>query len=367
MNNKIIFLSAILFSAVMSAQVKIGGTDGTPNANAMLEVESTTKGVLLPRVALTSTAAFAPLTAHVAGMTVYNTATAGDVTPGQYYNDGTKWNRIVNSSEVPAGVVVTANNGLTKTGDNIALGGNLTASTTVTTTAANDLTIATTAAGTTGKLKVTGLAATTAVQLPTDKIIVQDAAGVLKTANVSDFAKTRNTTVYKAKIGNGNGILSLNLLQGDQNVNFSGSTNTFHNGTVSPIDSNGDFTIQESGVYSVGYYFRYGEGVQLSALDLLNGGFAGIKILRNGTEMDIKNFSGANIGLGNLVQGLGIVSGLLNLGVLNIVISSSEINTIYQFNAGDVISFRTRLGGLANLSLLSDREATLHIYKISDL
>jgi hypothetical protein len=63
----------------------------TPNADALLDVSSTTKGLLLPRVALTSTTSFAPLSAHVAGMTVYNTATAGDVVPGTYQNDGTKW------------------------------------------------------------------------------------------------------------------------------------------------------------------------------------------------------------------------------------------------------------------------------------
>src|SRR6218665_894302 len=95
MNKKIIFLSAVLFSAVMSAQVKIGGTDGTPNPNAMLDVEATNKGMLLPRLALQQTVDSAPLSAHVAGMTVYNTAAANDVVPGFYYNDGTKWQQMV--------------------------------------------------------------------------------------------------------------------------------------------------------------------------------------------------------------------------------------------------------------------------------
>lgn len=95
MNKKIILLSAILLSAVASAQVKIGGTDGTPNANAMLDVEATNKGMLLPRLALVETTDTAPLAQHVAGMTVYNTATANDVVPGFYYNDGAKWQQMV--------------------------------------------------------------------------------------------------------------------------------------------------------------------------------------------------------------------------------------------------------------------------------
>jgi hypothetical protein len=53
-----------------------------------------TLGLALPRVELTSTTSYAPLKTHVAGMTVYNTKTLGDVTPGTYYNDGTKWIRI---------------------------------------------------------------------------------------------------------------------------------------------------------------------------------------------------------------------------------------------------------------------------------
>lgn len=89
---------AILTTATSTAQTKI--KDGTisssalPGTNALLELESNNKGLLLPRIALTGTANAAPLTAHTAGMTVYNTATAGDVTPGYYYNDGTKWVRI---------------------------------------------------------------------------------------------------------------------------------------------------------------------------------------------------------------------------------------------------------------------------------
>jgi len=79
------------------AQVKVGNNPTVINANAVLDIESTNKGMLLPRVALTGTGNFAPLSAHVAGMSVYNTATAGNVTPGYYYNDGTKWVRTLSS------------------------------------------------------------------------------------------------------------------------------------------------------------------------------------------------------------------------------------------------------------------------------
>ena len=96
---KNIFLTVALTAGIMaSAQVKIGDNVTTLNANSLLELESTNKGVLFPRVALTSTTSFAPLSAHVEGMTVYNTATASDVKPGLYSNNGTQWLRLVADS-----------------------------------------------------------------------------------------------------------------------------------------------------------------------------------------------------------------------------------------------------------------------------
>jgi hypothetical protein len=88
---KIFLTLALITGMIASAQVRIGGTGTAVDANAILELQSSTKGLLFPNVALTGTTAFAPLAAHVAGMTVYNTATAGDVTPGLYTNSGTAW------------------------------------------------------------------------------------------------------------------------------------------------------------------------------------------------------------------------------------------------------------------------------------
>lgn len=62
-----------------------------PNSAAGLDVDFANKGLLIPRVALTGAANFQPLTSHIVGMIVYNTATTGDVSPGFYINDGTKW------------------------------------------------------------------------------------------------------------------------------------------------------------------------------------------------------------------------------------------------------------------------------------
>lgn len=92
LTNLVIAATIALCSQSNFAQVGIGTT--TPDADAALDITSATGGVLLPRVALTITTSPAPLSADVAGMIVYNTATAGDVTPGFYYNDGAVWVRL---------------------------------------------------------------------------------------------------------------------------------------------------------------------------------------------------------------------------------------------------------------------------------
>ncbi len=83
----------VLTGASSMAQVKIGSNPTNLNPNSVLEIESTNKGMLLPRLALTGTSSATPLNAHVAGMVVFNTATTGDVFPGFYFNDGSKWVR----------------------------------------------------------------------------------------------------------------------------------------------------------------------------------------------------------------------------------------------------------------------------------
>jgi hypothetical protein len=100
----------LIFLGILgSAQVKLGNNPGIVNANSLFELESTNKGLLLPRVALTSTTSFAPLAAHVSGMTVYNTATTGDVLPGIYSSNGIKWVAVAiqDASATAGGIINT--------------------------------------------------------------------------------------------------------------------------------------------------------------------------------------------------------------------------------------------------------------------
>jgi hypothetical protein len=97
----------LLITFYAEAQTGIGTT--TPNASAKLDVTATDRGFLPPRVALTASNVFAPITgtsSAAAGLLIYNTATAGtvpnNVVPGYYFWNGTAWIQISNGLIVDA-------------------------------------------------------------------------------------------------------------------------------------------------------------------------------------------------------------------------------------------------------------------------
>jgi hypothetical protein len=92
-------LSLLLVTIQGQSQVGIGTT--SPDPNAVLDLTANNKGFLLPRIALTNTTSSAPLGAFVEGITVYNTATAGNVSPGIYFSNGSSWVSIAEASKKP--------------------------------------------------------------------------------------------------------------------------------------------------------------------------------------------------------------------------------------------------------------------------
>lgn len=121
----------ILTTSASFAQGVAVNTDGSnPDASAILDVKATNKGMLVPRVALTSA-----VSAPAIGLLVYQTGG----TPGFYYYNGTTWVYIQNSATpvngtAPGQVYVTGNAPFTPvlqtmSGDaTIAANGNLTIS-----------------------------------------------------------------------------------------------------------------------------------------------------------------------------------------------------------------------------------------------
>jgi len=95
-----ISLSILLLSASAYSQVGIGTT--TPNSSAQLEVKSSSKGFLPPRIALTSVSDNSTISTPATGLLIFNTASAGttpyNVTPGYYYWNGSNWVRLEDNS-----------------------------------------------------------------------------------------------------------------------------------------------------------------------------------------------------------------------------------------------------------------------------
>jgi hypothetical protein len=126
----ILAILAMCASLKVSAQsIGISDVTHTPDASAALDIYSTTRGLLIPRIALTSTTSASPVSSPIASMMVYNTATTGDVTPGYYFWDGSsKWLRLMSNTDAkPLNIVTkTAAATLLKTENMVLASGDIT-------------------------------------------------------------------------------------------------------------------------------------------------------------------------------------------------------------------------------------------------
>ena len=84
------FLAAVLLTASTYGQVGIGTT--TPDASSALDITSTTKGLLIPRMTETQRDA---ITSAATGLMIYQT----DGTVGFYYYNGSSWAEVAATSK----------------------------------------------------------------------------------------------------------------------------------------------------------------------------------------------------------------------------------------------------------------------------
>ena len=329
---KLIFLFLVTVfggNFLVIGQVKIGGNPSIINANSALEIEASDKGLLLPRIALASTTSVAPLTnTVVAGMTVYNTATNGDVTPGFYYYNGAKWIRVADA----AAGTVTASNGLIVSGNDVKLGGALVSPTIITTDATNTFAL-------------TGLQ----TGLVTDDVVLSsggvvkkiDAASFLNgTTTVSNTSAANDlTTTVNGKTGLVVSIVNSNVLS----VTGTDLTSTVNGISSTPVDLtsaiagatsvsntslNNDLSTTVNGVTGVVVPIINSNALS-SSVNTLTSTVNGIV----GTTASIINSNGLTNTNGSLVS---IVNGVTAAGVPVLISSSNGLTT----TNGDV-----KLGG----------------------
>lgn len=85
----VISLSNVLARAQM--RLKLGAEQTTIESDAVLDLGTGNRGLLLPRVSMGSLISPSPLSRHIEGMIVYNIQAGNGITPGLYYNNGLSW------------------------------------------------------------------------------------------------------------------------------------------------------------------------------------------------------------------------------------------------------------------------------------
>lgn len=103
---KLLFSFICFATSTTYAQVGIG--TATPHASSQLEVISSNKGFLPPRIALSGVNDVTTIAAPATGLLIYNSTAAGiapvNVSEGYYFFDGAKWKPLI--SELPANQVL---------------------------------------------------------------------------------------------------------------------------------------------------------------------------------------------------------------------------------------------------------------------
>jgi len=119
---KIIFIVTILFSISINAQVGIGTNN--PDASTALDIVSTDKGILIPRVSLTGKDDITTIENPTSSLLIYNIANVSDIIPGFYYWKDNTWNALslptkplITSSPSATPVTVYTINGYLKVGN----------------------------------------------------------------------------------------------------------------------------------------------------------------------------------------------------------------------------------------------------------
>ena len=160
-----------------------------------------------------------------------------------------------------------------------------------------------------------------------------------------NFGSSTNTTIVKGETTGSFSLLSVGLT-GWQNISFSAADIKIDKGVNYTSGATSSYyTVPSTGIYEIDYSLRFGRGVELGVLTDKR-----IGILRqttnNTTVLDSKSFDGIDVLL------------------LTLSITSSNINSVYQLNAGDKIYFAASSG--ITVAVLNSSRASFVVKKISN-
>ncbi|WP_413512170.1 hypothetical protein [Myroides odoratus] len=104
MKRKLLSIATLLLASAVNAQVGIGTT--IPNKSAELTVLSKDKGLLIPNISLKSTTDTTTISnGNVESLLVYANVKQGDIVPGFYYWNKTRWVRLVPDVDIASEVI----------------------------------------------------------------------------------------------------------------------------------------------------------------------------------------------------------------------------------------------------------------------
>src|SRR5690606_8792350 len=100
-------LLAGLFLCLTQIHAQVGIGTPMPDNSAQLDIVAQDKGILIPRVALSSTQDMGTISSgNVESLLVFNTASSNDIKPGYYYWFDNNWHRVVTADDVSNGGVI---------------------------------------------------------------------------------------------------------------------------------------------------------------------------------------------------------------------------------------------------------------------
>lgn len=148
-------------------------------------------------------------------------------------------------------------------------------------------------------------------------------------------------SIYAAKKTSSLALLSLTGPGGFTALNFAAADRSIGSGSLF-TDSDGSYNVPSTGVYAIGFSFKYSTGVVAS---LLSNGGIGIARTRSGvtTLIDSRMFS----------------------GIVTLSIADTNLTSLYSFQAGDKINFGIIESGIT-LGLISSSSASFYIFKVSN-
>lgn len=108
MRLKLLFFVALSLFCFNNSFSQVGIGTTTPNSSSILEIKSDNAGLLIPRIALTSSSDVTTIPSPAISLLIYNTTSTSDVTPGFYYWDGS-WKTVSKTAATTGSWNLTGN------------------------------------------------------------------------------------------------------------------------------------------------------------------------------------------------------------------------------------------------------------------